>query len=256
MKKLWLVLWAAFILAAPVSTAAASSADHDRDGMPDRWEQAHGLSTTKSNANADPDHDRVDNRNEFREGTSPLRRDSDHDNRPDGREDSDGDGLSNAAEDRSGNDPHNPDTDGDGIGDADEHAGTVASLDHDVLTINLATGGTFSGTVTDNTDVGCGSENEAELEQGLMGWDGRQAGGSAGDISASDDAGAEDGDQSDVDYGDGLDPGDSQRMDDEHDFADSCPARWLKPGVNIREASFDSSGGPTDLGEVEFLYSR
>lgn len=253
MKKLWLVLWAAFILAAPVSTALASTGDRDGDGMPDRWEQSHGLSTTRANANADPDRDRVDNRNEFREGTSPLRRDSDRDRRGDGSEDSDRDGLSNTAEDRSGNDPHDPDSDDDGIGDGDEHAGTVASLDNGRLTIRLAGGGTLSGMVTADTDVGCGSENEAELVQELMGWDGEQAGSAAaGDY----DAGAKDGDQSDEDFGDGLDAGDSQRMDDEHDFADACPARWLKPGVNVREASLDPSGGPADLGEVEFIYGR
>ena len=251
MKKLWLVLWAAFILAAPVSTAVASSGDHDRDGMPDRWERSHGLSTTRANANADPDRDRVDNRNEFREGTSPVRRDTDRDRRTDGSEDSDGDGLSNAAEDRSGNDPRDPDSDDDGIGDGSEHAGTVTSLADGLLTIRLATGGSLTGRVTADTDVGCGSENEAELEQQLMGWDGSQA-----QSSADDGAGAEDGDRSDVDFGDGLDPGDSQRMDDEHDFANACPARWLRPGMNVREASLDPSGGPTDLGEVEFLYGR
>jgi hypothetical protein len=251
MNKLWPVILAAFMIATPVSTAAASSRDRDRDGMPDRWEQSHGLSTVRSNANADPDRDRVDNRNEYREGTSPVRRDSDSDRRADGREDSDADGLSNSAEDRSGNNPSDADTDNDGIRDGDENAGTVVSLANGNLTIKLAGGGTFSGRVTGDTDVGCGSENEAELEQQLLGWSDGQAA-----SAAADDAGAEDGDQSDEDFGDGLDAGESQRMDDAHDFADACPARWLKPGVNVREASRDSSGGPTDLAEVEFLYGR
>jgi hypothetical protein len=169
-----------------------------------------------------------------------VRRDTDRDRRADGGEDSDGDGLSNSAEDRSGNDPRDPDSDDDGIGDGGEHAGTVTSLADGRLTIRLATGGTLTGRVTADTDIGCGSENEAELEQQLMGWDGVQA------QSAT----------ADVDFGDGLDPGDSQRMDDEHDFADACPALWLRPGVNVREASLDPSGGPMDLGEVEFLYVR
>jgi hypothetical protein len=250
MKKLWLVLWTAFIFAALASSALAAPADRDRDGMPDRWERSYGLSVKTANANADPDRDRVDNRNEYREGTSPVRRDSDRDRTGDGREDSDGDGLSNTAEDRSGNDPRNPDSDGDGVGDGQEHAGTVVSLAGNRLTISLATGGTLSGALTDDTDIGCGSENEAELIQGLMGWDAGQTASSPGDD------GAADGDPSDHDFGDGLDAGDSQRLDDEHDFADACPAHWLKPGVNVREASLDPSGGSADLGEVEFIYGR
>jgi Bacterial TSP3 repeat len=241
MKKLWIVVLTFAMLVVPASTALAASGDRDHDGLPDRWERAHGLSVHRASANADPDRDRVDNRNEYREGTDPKRRDSDRDRRPDGREDRDGDGLSNAAEDRTGNDPDNPDTDGDGIGDADEHAGTVASFSGGRLTIALATGGTLTAAVSDDTDVGCGSENEAELEQGLMNWDSSATAASVGD---------------DPDSGDGLDATDSERMDDEHDFADACPARWLKPGVNVREASLDNSDGPDTFGEVEFLYGR
>ena len=241
MKKLWIVVLTFAILVVPASTALAASGDRDHDGLPDRWERAHGLSVHRASANADPDRDRVDNRNEYREGTDPRRRDSDRDRRPDGREDRDGDGLSNAAEDRSGNDPDNPDTDGDGIGDGAEHAGTVTSFSGGRLTIALATGGTLTAAVSDDTDVGCGSENAAELEQGLMNWD-------SGATAASVD--------DNTDYGDGLDAADSQRMDDQHDFADACPARWLKPGVNVREASLDNSNGADTFGEVEFLYSH
>jgi len=163
MKKVWIVVLTFAILVVPASTALAASGDRDHDGLPDRWERQHGLSVHRASGNADPDRDRVDNRNEYREGTDPRRRDSDRDRRPDGREDRDGDGLSNAAEDRSGNDPDNPDTDGDGIGDADEHAGTVTSFSGGRLTIALATGGTLTAAVSDDTDVGCGSENAAEL---------------------------------------------------------------------------------------------
>jgi hypothetical protein len=241
MKKLWIAVLTFAILVVPASTALAASGDRDHDGLPDRWERQHGLSVHRASASADPDRDRVDNRNEFREGTDPRRRDSDRDRRPDGREDRDGDGLSNAAEDRTGNDPDNPDTDGDGIGDANEHAGTVASFSGGRLTIALATGGTMTAPVSDDTDVGCGSENAAELEQGLMNWDSGATAASVGD---------------DTGYGHGLDANDSQRMDDQHDFADACPARWLKPGVSVREASLDSSDGPDTFGEVEFLYGR
>jgi hypothetical protein len=248
MKKLWIVPWTLAILLVLTSAALAAPRDRDRDGLPDRWERKHGLSTQRASANADPDRDRVDNRNEYREGTNPRRRDSDRDRRLDGREDRDRDGLSNVAEDRSGNDPDDPDTDDDGIRDADENAGTVASFSGGRLTIALAGGGTLSGTIGDDTDLGCGSENEAELIQGLMGWDSAQAASAGSD--------PEDDPDDDKDYGDGLGAGASERMDDEHDFEDACPARWLKPGVNVREASLDPSDGPDALGEVEFIYGR
>jgi hypothetical protein len=253
MKKLWIVVLAFALLVIPASSALAAPRDRDHDGLPDRWERQHGLSVHRASANGDADHDRVDNRNEYREGTDPRRRDTDRDHRLDGREDRDGDGLSNAAEDRTGNDPDDPDTDDDGIGDAQENAGTVASFSGGRLTIALATGGTLTAAVSDDTDIGCGSENEAELEQGLMNWDSSATAASVGDDP---DSGDDNGDQSDTDYGDGLDAGDSQRMDDEHDFADACPARWLKPGVNVREASLDDSDGAGTFGEVEFLYGR
>jgi hypothetical protein len=245
MKKLWIVPWTLAILLVLNSTALAAPRDRNHDGIPDRWEAKHGLSVHRSAAGGDPDHDHVDNRNEFVEGTNPRRRDSNHNGRSDGREDRDGDGLSNAWEDRTGNNPDDPDTDGDGIGDAQEHAGSVASFRGGRLTIALATGGTYSAMVTEDTDVGCGGKNEAELIAGLMNWD------SATEASANDDPSDDD----DTDYGDGLDPHDSQAMDDEHDFPDACPAHWLKPGVNVREASLDDSS-PDTFGEVEFIYGR
>jgi hypothetical protein len=237
MKKLWFVVMTFAILVVPASSAMAAQRDRDRDRMPDRWERAHGLSVSRASSGGDPDRDGIDNRNEYRERTDPQRRDSDRDRSLDGREDRDGDGLSNAAEDRSGNDPDDPDTDNDGVGDADEHAGRVVSLANGRLTIALATGGTLTAAVSDDTDIGCGSENEAERMQGLMDWD------NSAEAASTDD----------TDYGDGLD--ESERMDDEHDFEDACPAGWLKQGVNVREASLDDST-PDAFGEVEFLYAR
>lgn len=229
MNKLWVVPWTVAILLVFASSALAAPRDRDRDGLPDRWERAHGLSAHRASAGGDPDRDRVDNRNEFREGTNPQRRDSDRDRRLDGSEDRDDDGLSNVAEDRSGNDPDDPDTDDDGVGDAQENAGTVASFSGGRLTIKLATGGTLTAAVDDDdTDIGCGSENEAELMQGLANWD-------SGAEAAS------------------VDGKDSEARDDEHDFEDACPAYWLKPGVNVREASLDDET-PGSFGEVEFLY--
>src|SRR5688572_10592513 len=102
-------------LLALLTPASAVAGDRDHDGLPDRWEQRHRLSTHAGSGAADPDRDRVDNRNEYRERTDPRDRDSDNDGRSDGREDSDRDRLANAAEDQTGNDPRDRDTDDDGV---------------------------------------------------------------------------------------------------------------------------------------------
>ena len=137
---------------------AHAATDRDGDGMADRWEKRYRVSS----ANGDGDRDRVDNRNEYREGTSPRAKDSDGDGRSDGREDRDRDRLSNAAEDATGNDPADRDTDNDGIPDGKEQAGVVSAYENGSLTIELATGGSVTATVTDRTDVDCATEAVAE----------------------------------------------------------------------------------------------
>ena len=208
----------ALALLAIASPAAAAPGDRDRDGLPDSWERRHNLSTKHGRTNADPDHDRIDNRNELRQGTSPRARDTDRDRLRDGREDGDGDGLSNAAEDTYGQDPADPDTDNDGVLDGQEHAGVVESFADGRLVIALAGGGTVDSRVGDETDIGCGSETEAEQIQG------RKPGAEPEDPTAeeleseevSDDEAAEDdGDDGDLsvydvaDASDDLDVGDS-----------------------------------------------
>lgn len=47
--------------------------DTDRDGMPDAWEEEHGLDKSNPNdAAADPDNDGIPNKDEFDDGTDPL----------------------------------------------------------------------------------------------------------------------------------------------------------------------------------------
>jgi hypothetical protein len=163
-RKLTILIAALALVAVP---GVAQAADRDSDGLPDRWERRHHLSTSTDSANADQDDDNVDNGNEFEEGTKPRDRDSDDDGRRDGREDRDRDGLNNAAEDMTANDPTDRDTDGDGIPDGKEQAGVVSAYDEETgeLTIDLANGTAVTAAVTDRTRVECSTEEQAEEEQ-------------------------------------------------------------------------------------------
>jgi hypothetical protein len=109
--------------------------DSDGDGMPDWWEERHGLdSADSSDAALDPDGDGLSNLAEYRAGTDPHSADSDGDGMPDlwetangtipfladAIEDLDGDGLVNLEEFRHGTNPNLADTDGDGADDRTE----------------------------------------------------------------------------------------------------------------------------------------
>lgn len=81
--------------------------DSDQDGLPDEWEQTHGLSIGQDDAQFDTDADLLSNEVEFQIGSNP--------NNPD----SDADGLTDGDEVLAGanmfaTDPLNQDTDGDG----------------------------------------------------------------------------------------------------------------------------------------------
>jgi hypothetical protein len=139
-----LILVAALALAA-LSVAAVASADRghrgdrNHDGLPDRWERHHHLSLNVNQAHRDPDRDKLDNRDEFRHGTDPNKRD----------------------------------TDDDGVRDRDEvnPAGTIASFDNGVLTITLRNGQSVSGRVGADTKVECENEDEVNAMAARDGGD-------------------------------------------------------------------------------------
>lgn len=300
-KLLTAALVALALLALPGS-ALAHKRDRDHDKMADRWEKRHGLSVTKDDSrrdrdrdglsnlgefrsrtsprdpdtdgdlvedgDEDRDRDRVDNANEIDEGTSPRDADSDDDGTRDGREDEDEDGLSNAAEDATGNDPDDPDTDGDGTGDGDERAGLIVSFADGVLTIDLANGGTVSGVVTDETEIGCKTEDEHEDEVEVESEDGDALGPAPLTLvsykEAADDESVDEG-RSGPNPGLDHDADDDGRDDDsadeepgseaehEGDEDDRCSVADLVPGTRVHEAELELSAAGAVFEEVELV---
>ncbi|MCB1097362.1 MAG: hypothetical protein KDN22_17455, partial [Verrucomicrobiae bacterium] len=155
------------------------SVDSDEDGMPDAYEEAHGLDPDVDDTAGDLDGDGISNFDEFKNGTLPEETDSDGDGLDDPVEtgtgtwvgpldtgtspindDTDDDGLKDGVETNTGSDPldaskyisatdtgtdpNNKDTDGDGAADGLEVTGGTNPLDPNDETSNIIAGGRWT----------------------------------------------------------------------------------------------------------------
>lgn len=229
-----LILVAALALAA-LSVAAVASADRghrgdrNHDGLPDRWERRHHLSLKVNQAHRDPDRDKLDNRNEFRHGTDPNKRD----------------------------------TDDDGVRDRDEvnPAGTIASFDNGVLTITLRNGQSVSGRVTADTKIECENEDEVSAMAARDGGDDNSGPGSTS-------SGREEENEVEVENENELEhsgttttttpssnsgPGsaNSGPGDENEDEDRACGADDLKHGVTVKEADAKLTSNGLVFEEIE-----
>jgi hypothetical protein len=203
MKRLATAVIAVLALAAVLMPASALAKDRNHDKIPDKWEKRYHLSLSHNQARKDQDHDGLRNLAEYRDQTNPRKSDTDND------------GLDDGAEVATGHDPTSDDGDHDGVEDGNENAGTIKSFDGGVLTITLAKGGEISGTVTDATEIDCGSQDD----QG-------------DDNQSGDDRVARTSDSS-GDTGDGGE-GDSES-------GSPCSSTALTPGATVKEAELDGS---------------
>jgi hypothetical protein len=207
-------------LAVAIPSAGAAVRDSDRDGMPNWWEQAHGLNSHAANAAGDADRDGLVNVREYRHGTDPRREDSDRDGVDDGDEVK-----------VLGSDPGDPDGDGDGKRDGDE------DKDHD-------------GTKNEDEDdpkEPCRADDDDADHDGVANEDENEQGTSPGKAD-SDGDGKKDGDE-DAD-------GDGVENEDEDDSADdACEGDRDKDGVDEEDendvmgvvVSYDPETGVLDI---------
>ena len=206
-------------LAALMFPAGALARDRNHDGIPDRWEARHHLSTTRNVAHRDPDRDGLDNRAEFRDQTDPRDADTDDDGIRDGR---------------------------DGTPDGNDVAGHVASFDGTTLVIALNDGSSLTGAVTSSTEIKCEGPDDAPATTASLRDGGDDNSADSEDNSGPGDAEDQPGDD------DGAD--NEQEGDDNDDgVKPACSSADLTPGAVVHEASLEvTSSGPV-FEEVELV---
>lgn len=247
--------------------ALAKHRDRNHDGIPDRWEARHHLSTKHDVAHRDPDRDGLANIAEFRDKTNPRDADTDNDGVKDGTE---------VAEDTN---PRADDSDNDGVDDGNEIAGKVASFDGTTLVITLNGNSTVSGVVNSATRIKCEDNNDEPTPPATTAStrdhgsddasgddDGGDRSGTSGDDPAGDDnagpsansgpGNAED--QSGDDRGDDTqgddDQGENEQGDDDGENAPAtCSAADLTPGAVVHEADLEVTRSGPVFEEVELV---
>lgn len=133
-RRVAMLLAGAIALLLVAMSGSAVAKDRNNDNIPDRWEKRHGLSLKVNQAKRDQDNDEMPNLGEF-EGQT---------------------------------DPQDADTDGDGVPDGEENAGEIASFTPGAeegtgtLVINLYSGETLTGEVTEDTVIAVLSESDEE----------------------------------------------------------------------------------------------
>jgi hypothetical protein len=209
MRKLWLVLTGALAISLVALAGPAAARDRNHDRIPDRWEKHHHLSLHKKQTRRNQDHD----------------------------------GLLNRREWKAGMDPRDPDSDEDGVEDGDEGAGTIASFEGGVLTINLFHGSSVSGLVTGDTEIECDNGDDHGDE------DADGEGGRHGDTGDADDHGDDDPveDNNQVEDDDQGDDGEGE--DDEHE----CSVDDLTVDRVVQEAELELANGDAVFEEIELL---
>lgn len=226
-RRPWTAIAVAALALVSLGAAAvvATAKDRNDDGIPDRWERKHDLSLKHKQGKRDQDSDQLRNRGEF----------------------------------RSAMDPRDSDSDDDGIEDGDEGAGTIASFDSETgkLVINLFNGESVSGTVDDETEIECRSDDAVEPDDEDSPGDStdrrsREESDGNGEESGEDEPGDDDepggehGDEGEDEHGDdGPDHG-----EDDCDGA-KCSVDDLTEGRVVREASLDATGQGLVYDEIE-----
>lgn len=224
-------------------TAAPASRDSDHDGIPNRWELAHGMNPHRAaDARKDFDHDRLSNLAEYRLHTRIRDEDTDNDGADDGDEVKDG---------FRGTQVRDRDTDDDGIPDGDEDA------DHD---------GTDNED-EDDADESCVADDDDSDDDAVADEDENDHGTSSHDAD-SDDDGVTDGDEDSDEDGaadededdatgdecvvDGDDDGEAD--EDEADVLGTISTFDSLTGVLViaAEAGYDVTGTVTGDTEITF----
>lgn len=215
-----LALGALALLAMP-SLAAAKDRNHDR--IPDKWEKRHHLSLKVNQARLDQDRDHLRNRAEFLAGDNPRDKDSNDD----------------------------------GVMDGNENAGTIASFDAESgkLVIDLFSGETISGLVTEGTEIKCEDNGgaSASSDSGQENEAGDDNGGE-GEVEPGDDNGGqgeeEPGDDNSGPGSENSGPGNAGD-DDNQDEPGNCTTADLVAGAVVQEAELKVANGQATFEEVE-----